>query len=94
MNTRSEGPRRAEPREHGGSTDSSLRHSEVLHFALRNELLHGAGDVFDWHLWIDAVLVKEIDDIGPEPFQGCVGNFPDALRAPGIFRQLPEQNYS
>jgi uncharacterized RDD family membrane protein YckC len=27
------------------------------------------------------VLVKEIDNISPEPFQGCVGNFLDALRA-------------
>src|SRR5450755_1362882 len=27
------------------------------------------------------MLVVEVDDIGSEPLQGCVGNFPDSIRS-------------
>ncbi len=60
--------------------DTSLRHSEVLYFALLDEILHSSGDVFDRTLRIDAMLVEEIDDVGPEALQSCIRHFADTLR--------------
>src|SRR5271157_5461589 len=60
--------------------NTGLGKTEVLYFALPDQVLYSTGNVFDGHVRIDAVLVKKIDDIGPESFQGCIGNFSDALR--------------
>ena len=42
--------------------------------------LTGAGHVFDWDCEIDAVLIVEIDAIGPEALQRFLDDAPDALR--------------
>src|SRR5512146_2756149 len=56
-------------------------HPEVPHLALLNQILDGAGDIFNGHVGIDAMLIEQIDRIGPQPLQRCVGKLPDALRA-------------
>ena len=43
-------------------------------------ILDGAGHVFDGHGEIDAVLIVEIDAIGPEALQRFLDDAPDALR--------------
>ncbi len=40
-----------------------LGQAEVLHLTGSDELLDGPGDVLDWDVRIDAVLVEEIDPI-------------------------------
>ena len=48
--------------------------------AFRNELANGTGDVFDRDLRIDAMLIEEIDVIGFQAFERCLGNGADVLR--------------
>ena len=55
-----------------------LREPEVFDLAFANEVLDGAGDVFDRNVGIDAVLVEEVDPVGleslqvtPPPLRGC-----------------------
>ena len=55
--------------------------TEVLHFALLNQLLYRAGDVFDGHFEIDAMLIEEIDGVGLEALERSLRNFFDVLRA-------------
>src|SRR4051794_12231570 len=43
-----------------------LGQAEVLDLAGFDELLDGAGDFFDGHLWVDAVLVVEVDGVDAE----------------------------
>jgi hypothetical protein len=40
--------------------------------SLRNQILDGARHVLDGNLWVDAVLVKQIDVIGPVTLQHSV----------------------
>jgi len=51
------------------SVCSGLRKSEVLDLARLNQILDCARDILDRHVWIDAVLVQEIDDIRLEAFE-------------------------
>ena len=48
-----------------------------------NQVLHRAGDVFDRHVRVDAVLIEEIDPIGPEPLQRRLGDLAD-VRGPAV----------
>src|SRR5207249_8851157 len=48
---------------------SCFRHAEVLHLALPNQFLDRSGHILDRHVWVNPVLIVEIDHIGPEPFQ-------------------------
>src|SRR6266550_4666646 len=56
-------------------------HAEVLHLALRNQFLDRARHVFDRHVWVDTVLIIEIDDVGLESFQRTLDALLDALGA-------------
>ena len=42
---------------------SGFGEAEVLHFALLDEILHGAGYVFDRNFEVDAMLIVEIDRV-------------------------------
>ena len=65
--------RRIEPR-------ARLGEPEIAHLALRDQLLHGAGDVLHRHLGIDAVLVEEVDTVGPQPPEAALDGAPDLVR--------------
>ena len=43
-----------------------FRQPEVDHLAFGDQVLHGAGDVFDRYLGIDAVLVEQVDAVGTQ----------------------------
>jgi hypothetical protein len=53
----------------------------MLDLALADQVLHRSGHVFDGHGGVDAVLVEEIDGVGLEPFQRCLGDLFNVLRA-------------
>ena len=48
--------------------------------ALRHQVLDGPGDILDRHLRVDAVLVQEIDTIGPQAPQHALDGELDAVR--------------
>ena len=50
--------------------------AEMLDLALPDQVLHGARDVFDRNVRVDAVLIEQVDDIGPEPLERGVGDLP------------------
>ena len=49
------------------------------HLALRRQGLHGPGHVFDGHLRIDAMLVKQVDAVSAQPSQLGVHHLPDVF---------------
>ena len=51
----------------------------MLDLALPNQILHRAGNVFDGHRRVNAMLIVEIDGIDLEPRQRPFDNCPDVL---------------
>ena len=60
-----------------------LGHAEVLDLAGRDEFLDGAGDVFDGHVGVDAVLVEQVDGVDAQPGEGGVGDLLDVFGSAG-----------
>ena len=60
-NIRSATPSRAARRARGEPWRARFGEAEVFHLARLDQFLHGAGDVFDRHVRIDAVLVEQVD---------------------------------
>ena len=48
--------------------------------AFVNQVFDRTGDVFDWHVRVDAVLVEEVDPIGLEPLQRRLGHLANVRR--------------
>ena len=46
-----------------------LGEAEVLHLALLDQLLDRAGDVFDRHVRVDAMLIEQVDAVGPQALE-------------------------
>lgn len=42
-----------------------LRHSKITHFTLSDQFPDRARDVLNQHIWVDTVLVIEVEMIGP-----------------------------
>jgi hypothetical protein len=63
--------------------DAGLRHAEVFHLALRDQLLDGSGDVLDRDVRIDPMLVEEVNGFDPNPLERSLDGFPDALGPAG-----------
>jgi hypothetical protein len=62
-----------------------FRKSEVFDLALPDEILHGSRHILDRHVRVDAMLIKQIDGVGPEPLERGLGDLLDVLR-PAISR--------
>src|SRR5579871_3092777 len=58
-----------------------FREPKMLHLAFVDQLSYRTGNVFDRNVRIDAMLIKEIDNVGPEPTQRRLSHLPDVLRA-------------
>ena len=43
--------------------DSQLRKAEVLHFTFLDQVFHCSSYIFDWHLRVNTVLVKQVNSI-------------------------------
>jgi hypothetical protein len=46
-----------------------------------DQILDRSRDVLDRYVWVDAVLVEQVDAIGAESFQRRIGDRPDVLRS-------------
>ena len=46
-----------------------LRETEVQNFSLLDEIFDRTSHIFDWHFWIDPVLVIEINAVGFKALQ-------------------------
>lgn len=53
-------------------SDARLGQPEVADLAFFDQLTDGAGNVLDRHIGVDAVLVEQVDVVGPQPLQGGV----------------------
>ena len=51
----------------------------MLDLALRDQVLHGTGNILNRYRRIDAVLIEEFNSINPQPLQRLLGYLPDAL---------------
>jgi hypothetical protein len=60
---------------------AGLRQPEVLHFAFLDQLLDRSGHVLDRHVWIDAMLIEEVDPIGLQSLQRRLGDLADVRRS-------------
>jgi hypothetical protein len=52
----------------------------VLDLTLLDHVLHRAGDVFDWHVGVNPVLIEQVDDIDLEPLKRALDSLLDMLR--------------
>src|SRR5437667_3662142 len=57
-----------------------FRKPQEAHFAFLNEVRHRADGLFDWRVWIDAMLVIEIDHIHTKPPKTAIARFADVVR--------------
>jgi hypothetical protein len=51
----------------------------VEHLACANQFAHRTSHILDRHVGIDAVLIQQIDPIGPQPPQRCLDHFTNVL---------------
>src|ERR1043165_3755173 len=58
---------------------SRLGKSEVPDLTFRNPILNRSRHVFNRHVWIDTMLIKQIDVVSLEPSQRRVRDFFDVL---------------
>src|SRR6185369_16464485 len=59
----------------------------MFDLALLNQISYRAGDFFDWHVRVDAMLIKEIDAVSLQSLQRRLRNFLHMLR-PAISTNL------
>src|SRR4051812_10936725 len=45
--------------------------SEIFDLAVRDQVLHRAGHVFDRHIGVNAMLIEQVDAVGPEALERC-----------------------
>ena len=58
---------------------SCFRKAEVLHLACLNKVLDRSCHIFDGHLRVNPVLVKQIDGVHPQPLERGLGDALDLL---------------
>ena len=56
---------------------AGLGQTEMPDLAFANQIADRARDVFDRHVRIDAMLIEQIDSVGLEPLQRCLGHVAD-----------------
>jgi hypothetical protein len=67
-----------------------LAQPEVPHLSRVDELLHRAGDVFDGHRRVRAVLVQQVDVVGAEEAEGVL----DDVLAPAVHLGCVEHGHA
>ena len=55
--------------------------AEALHLPFRDQIPHGARDLLDRHVRVDAVLVEQVDRLDPQPLERALRRPADVLRA-------------
>ena len=56
-----------------------LRETEVQNLPFFDQIFNRTSHIFDWHFWIDSVLVIEINAVGFKALQRVLNHFPDVL---------------
>ena len=56
-----------------------FREAEVFHFACLDQVLDGAGGVFDGRVGVDAVLVKKVDRVGLKALERAFDHLLDVV---------------
>jgi hypothetical protein len=56
-----------------------LRQAEVLDLAGPNQILDGSHHVFDGHVWVNPMLIIQIDGLKPETLERGLGDLLDVL---------------
>src|SRR5271165_1598704 len=56
---------------------SCLRQSEMLNLTGGDQVLYRAGYILDRYPGIDAVLIEQVDPVGPKPLQGRLDDLAD-----------------
>jgi hypothetical protein len=59
---------------------SRLRQTQMSDFPLLNQIFHCSGDILDRHFGIDAVLIEQVDAIGPQAPKRGFRHLLDMLR--------------
>ena len=55
-----------------------LRHPEVPDLSRPDQVLHRTCNILHWHLRIDAVLIKQVDDVGAQTLERVIADLADA----------------
>lgn len=42
---------------------------EVVDFVFGDQVVYGVGYIFDWYVWVDVVLVEQINMVGMQVFE-------------------------
>ncbi|MNR22751.1 hypothetical protein D3C85_1397240 [compost metagenome] len=58
-----------------------LRETEVQHLALFYKVLDRTRNILYRYVWIDSMLIVEIDTVGAQPLQRALKHLPDMFRA-------------
>ena len=58
---------------------SCFTKAEVLNLTFLNQVLHRSRDVFDRHVGVDAVLIKQIDNVGLEALERSLSDLLDVV---------------
>src|ERR1700722_6151444 len=62
------------------SLRSHLTKAPVQNLALRHQVLDCSGDILNWDLWVDAVLIQKIYSVGSEPLEHSLNGSLDVVR--------------
>jgi len=54
--------------------------SKVPDLAFLGHIPHCSGNLFNWHIGIDPVLIEQVNGVNPQAPERCFGNPPDLLR--------------
>jgi hypothetical protein len=69
---------------HGTGASDGLRarlgQAEVPDLSFPDQIFDGTCDILDRHVRIDTVLTGQVDAIGLQPHEGCVGDFANVRR--------------
>ena len=55
--------------------------SKVPDLAFLDQIPHCSGNLFDWHIGIDPVLIEQVNGVNPQAPERCFGKPPDLLRS-------------
>src|SRR5208283_2047257 len=58
-----------------------FRETEMLDLALLNQILYGSCHIFDWHVRVYTVLIKQVDFLDLEPLERAFHGQLDVLRS-------------
>src|SRR5262245_13482103 len=58
---------------------SRFRKTEMLNLTFLNQRLHCSRHIFNWHVRINTVLIKQIDDLDPESLETAFSDMLDVL---------------